>query len=85
MADVQQPAVRSSLPARPGHKASYTKPATFRLPIELQDALKAVAGYNNLNMTDIVAEGIWLHLQNFVWPPELEQQREALQAQLSLR
>ncbi len=70
--------VRSSLVARPGQAQPLTRPSTFRLAIELQDALKQVAGYNRLQMTDIVAEGIWLHLQNFAWPPGSEQLRDKL-------
>ena len=75
-AAVQQPTpirserlqVKSSLVARPGRNKAITRPSTFRLAIELQDALKAVADYNGLNMTDIVAESIWQHLQDFEWP-----------------
>jgi hypothetical protein len=69
---------RSSLVARPGKTQPLTRPSTFRLAIELQDALKQVAGYNQLQMTDIVAESIWLHLQNFAWPPGSEQLRDKL-------
>ncbi len=66
---------RSVLSAKPGKSRPITRPSTFRLPVELQDALKEVAEYNQLNMTDIVAEGIWLHLQNFTWPPGSEELR----------
>jgi len=69
---------RSALAARPGKAKVITRPSTFRLAVELQDALKAVAEYNGLNMTDIVAESIWLHLQNFEWPPESDQLRQSL-------
>jgi hypothetical protein len=82
-ADVQQPAraapaAASALVARPGKGKVITRPSTFRLAIELQDALKAVAEHNGLNMTDIVAESIWLHIQNFEWPPDSEQLRQRL-------
>lgn len=70
---------RSSLLPKPGRARLLTRPSTFRLAIELQEALKAVADYNRLNMTDIVAEGIWLHLQNFEWPPGSEELRRKLQ------
>jgi hypothetical protein len=70
--------IRSSLVARPGKTQPLTRPSTFRLAIELQDALKQVAGYNQLPMTDIVAESIWLHLQCFAWPPGSEQLRDKL-------
>lgn len=72
-------APRSSLLPKPGRARLLTRPSTFRLAIELQEALKAVADYNRLNMTDIVAEGIWLHLQNFEWPPGSEELRSRLQ------
>jgi hypothetical protein len=64
----EQRHVRSTLVARPGKNKAITRPSTFRLAIELQDALKTVADYNGLNMTDIVAESIWQHLQDFEWP-----------------
>ena len=72
----QMPAGRSTLAARPGKAKAVTRPSTFRLAVELQDALKAVAEYNGLNMTDIVAESIWLHLQSFEWPPGSDQLRQ---------
>jgi hypothetical protein len=71
---------RSALAARPGKRLQHTKPATFRLPIELIEALKDVAQHNNLNMTDIVAEAVWLHLANFQWPGGMEARREILAA-----
>jgi hypothetical protein len=46
-----------------------TIPATFRLPLALHDRLKSVAQFNRLNMTDIVAEAIEIHLANFPHPP----------------
>ena len=64
----ERPHVKSTLVARPGKSKAITRPSTFRLALELQDALKAVADYNGLNMTDIVAESIWQHLQDFEWP-----------------
>lgn len=81
-AAVQQlaPARRSVLAAKPGKAKPLTRPSTFRLAIELQDALKSVADYNRLNMTDIVAEGIWMHLQNFEWPPGSEELRDKLRS-----
>lgn len=77
---IQSPGVRSALAARPGKRLQHTKPATFRLPIELIEALKDVAQHNNLNMTDIVAEAVWLHLENFQWPSGLEAKRGLLAA-----
>jgi predicted DNA-binding protein len=71
---------RSALAARPGKRLQHTKPATFRLPIELIETLKDVAHHNNLNMTDIVAEAVWLHLDSFEWPNGLEATRELLAA-----
>lgn len=87
-AAVRQPAiqsigVRSALAARPGRRLQHTKPATFRLPIELIEVLKDVAQHNNLNMTDIVAEAVWLHLENFQWPSGLEAKRDLLAAHFS--
>jgi hypothetical protein len=82
MAAVQQQGSQSRLSAKPGKVKPVTRPSTFRLAIELQDALKAVAEYNRLNMTDIVAEGIWLHLQHFEWPPGSEGLRRKLQSVL---
>ncbi len=70
------PSSPSTLAARPGKAKAITRPSTFRLAVELQDALKTVAEYNSLNMTDIVAESIWLHIQNFEWPPDSETLRQ---------
>jgi len=71
---------KSNLQPRPGKRLKHTKPATFRLPIELIEALKEVAAHNNLNMTDIVAEAVWLHLGNFAWPSGQEVTRDLLAA-----
>jgi hypothetical protein len=71
---------RSVLPAKPGKRKALAKTATFRLAIELLDALRNVAEYNNLNQGDIVSEALCLHLQNFTWPPgpESEKLRDAV-------
>ena len=83
--DVHQSApARSALAARPGRRLQHTKPATFRLAIELTEVLKEVAQHNNLNMTDIVAEAIWLHLANFEWPNGLDAKRDLLNAHFNL-
>ncbi len=76
---------RSVLPARPGRRKSVMKTNTFRLPVELQEALRRVAEYNNLNQGDIVAESICLHLPNFTWPddPESHELRNKLHELLS--
>jgi hypothetical protein len=75
-----QTLTRSHLTAKPGKVKLITRPSTFRLAVELQDALKAVADYNQLNMTDIVSEAIWLHLKNFTWPPNREELRDKYNA-----
>lgn len=71
---------RSALPAKPGKRKAMVKTATFRMPVDLLDALRAVADYNNLNQGDIVSEGLYLHLDNFAWPPgtDSEQLRNRL-------
>lgn len=66
---------RSVLPAKPGKRKVLAKTATFRLPMELLEALRSVAEYNNLNQGDIVLEALCLHLQNFTWPPEAESEK----------
>lgn len=63
---------RSMLPAKPGKRKTLVKTATFRLPLELLEALMTVAYYNNLSQGDIVAESIFLHLENFAWPSDVE-------------
>jgi len=72
------------LTPRPGKRLKHTKPATFRLPIELIEALKDVAEHNNLNMTDIVAEAVWLHLDNFSWPSGRQASKDLLAAHFSV-
>lgn len=72
------PSAHSTLVAKPGKSKLITRPSTFRLAVELQDALKTVADYNRLSMTDIVAESIWLHLQGFAWPDEAQELRKRL-------